>query len=131
MAEPDDQTPSSREGKTPEALLEEAYAARQEGDLPTAAKALDGVWHWSAANPMRWLALTPPCALIPATPTCIWAKRRRSNWRATPKARGSWPSRSRIKRLVLQLPLPISLGYILPTANPNSRLPSSAPVFDP
>ncbi|MEO0420509.1 MAG: putative 2OG-Fe(II) oxygenase [Pseudomonadota bacterium] len=70
MAEPDDQTPSSREGKTPEALLEEAYAARQEGDLTTAAKALDGVLTAAPNHPLP-LSLRARVALERCEPDAL------------------------------------------------------------
>ncbi|MEL6540806.1 MAG: hypothetical protein AAFQ34_05325, partial [Pseudomonadota bacterium] len=70
MAEPDDQTPPSREGKTPEALLEEAYGARQEGDLTTAAKALDGVLTAAPNHPLP-LSLRARVALERCEPDAL------------------------------------------------------------
>ncbi|MEM7703748.1 MAG: putative 2OG-Fe(II) oxygenase [Pseudomonadota bacterium] len=56
MGEPDDQTLNgpdrTQSTKTPETLLEEAYGARQEGDLATAAKALDGVLTAAPNHPL-------------------------------------------------------------------------------
>jgi len=48
MAKPDDQSSNT----TPEALLEAAYAARQDGDLARAAEALDGVLKAAPNHPL-------------------------------------------------------------------------------
>lgn len=70
MAEPDDQTSASRTVKTPEALLEEAYGARQGGDLATAAKALDGVLMTAPNHPLP-LSLRARVALERCEPDAL------------------------------------------------------------